>query len=536
MKKIKNKLFMIGLSFVMGFAMTAPVYAQQTQTNDDEPSLIDIQQEAVIERQEQIEADRIERTNQILTEQGVNNAANAEARQDAVLLRQGNIAVDRVLRSDQIRDAQERAYDSYVDRAFERDVVNILNRSLNRAVVDAIQNDNRRYVIDQQNQAYDAQYERNYQRDQERMQIDREYRENLIELQEIRSTQRLVERDQAVEAFNQRLTAQTQARQDAIDERNANNTSTMARYQSQEVQSLGQMIMNFGGNMTRLPSLFYIFSYVSGAFLMAMGLLKANKATMNPQQHPVSNAIKYMFAGVAMTVLPTTVTVLKNSLGIERSTLGIDYTKGLNGGPQQAGEGADALEQAGGTATGLDQFFVLLMRDIGEPLFIVINLFGLVAGVFLIANALQRLTKGAQEGPKGPAGIGTIMNFAVGAALISLVPTLKVFMVSLFGNTQVVAFPNMTAIAGQIGVADASMAQATAVITALLGFLAIIGAISFVRGLFMLKDVSDGAQNASFMGSISHLVAGVLCVNFGAFLNVFQNTLNLTEYGILFTN
>ncbi len=537
MKKIKNKIFVtcgaICVLAAIGFGLATPVHAQSASSYKTEVSVQPVNK-AGVSPDSDPQQDAVD--------------ARREAQQDAVTTRQGLIAVDRAVRSDQIQTDQENAYDDYVDRAFERDVVKILNNSLNRAVVDAIQNEDRRYSIEQRNQAYDEQYDRNYERDQKANKDNRDRVQDLLQLQDTREATRLIKRDQAVETFKKKQAADIKKAQDArnansrtgerqakIDKRNANGTATMASYDSSEAQTLGDMIVNFGGNMTRLPSLFYIFSYVSGAFLMAMGLLKANKATMNPQQNPVSNAIKYMFAGVAMTVLPATVTILKNSLGLERSTWGIDYSKGLNGGAQQAGEGAEAVEKAAETAAGgLDQFFVTLMRDIGEPMFLVINLFGLVAGVFLIANALQRLTKGAQEGAKGPAGIGTIMNFVVGAALISLVPSMKVFTVSLFGNSNVVTFPDMSTIANQIGTTEASMAQVTAVITSLLGFLAIVGAISFVRGLFMLKDVSDGAQNASFMGSISHLVAGVLCVNFGAFLNVFQNTLNLNEYGILF--
>ena len=127
------------------------------------------------------------------------------------------------------------------------------------------------------------------------------------------------------------------------------------------------------------------------------------------------------------------------------------------------------------------------------------------------------------------------MTFVIGSALISFVPALRTVLGTIFGNDTVMTYPNMSAIAGRIGVDASQMAQSAAVITALLGFLTIVGVISFARGLFMLKDSADGAQNASLMGSMSHLIAGVCCVNFGAVANMLQNTLGLQQFGIAFT-
>lgn len=321
--------------------------------------------------------------------------------------------------------------------------------------------------------------------------------------------------------------AQTQAAEGAISARTSGGTWG-ASAGNTTVQTIGASIYNFGTNIANAPSLFYIMAYVTGVYFMALGLLKANKAAMEPGRDPLSNAVKFMAAGALLSALPMTAQILENSFGFDgTSTFDLIYTKGL--------DGASGSKQGG--AQGLDQFMVNLMKDITRPMMSIINLICFAGGVFLLFIGLQRLVKGSDQGPRGPAGLGTLMTFVVGSALISFAPTLDIVLNTVFGtDTQIATYPGMSAIAGKIGTDEANLAQAQAVITALLAFLTIVGLISFARGLFMLKDAADGSQNASLMGSMSHLIAGVCCVNFGAFANMLQKTLNLTNFGIAFGN
>lgn len=285
---------------------------------------------------------------------------------------------------------------------------------------------------------------------------------------------------------------------------------------------LSNAISNFTRNISQAPTLFNVMAYACGVFFMAMGLSKANQSVQDPSRTPMSEAIKRLGAGVALASLPSVTGILKGSFAISGSNLAMNYATGLAGASSNMG------------AQGLDMFMVNMVTDILGPIMAGVSVLTYAAGLFLLFSGLQRLTKGAQEGPKGPAGLGTLMNFAVGSALMSFSPFLQMTLNSVFGTNRVTTYPNMSNIATQIGVDSAQMAQTTAVITALLAFLSIVGVISFARGLFMLKDTADGAQNASLMGSMSHLVAGVCCVNFGAFANMLQTTLNLQQYGIVF--
>ncbi len=284
---------------------------------------------------------------------------------------------------------------------------------------------------------------------------------------------------------------------------------------------LSDSINNFGRNLVRFPSMFYIMSYVCGVFFLAMSLSKANKAVLNPSQNPISDAFKYGMAGVFLMSLPMTTDMLHDSLGFGGGNLDLNYAAGI----------AEAKKD---TNLGLDSFMINLVTDITTPMLKVVSLFAFAAGVFLIFTGLKRLVKGSQEGPKGPAGLGTIMTFVVGAALISFVPSIQVFLTTMFGQSTVMTFPVMTNVSSGLGLDPSAIAHSQAVFTSLLAFLGIIGVISFARGLFMMRDVADGAQNASLMGSMSHMIAGVCCVNFGAVANLLQNTLGLANLGVTF--
>lgn len=58
--------------------------------------------------------------------------------------------------------------------------------------------------------------------------------------------------------------------------------------------------------------------------------------------------------------------------------------------------------------------------------------------------------------------------------------------------------------------------------------LQVVGFISFVRGLFMLGSMSKGQQQPGTFGkAMTHIVAGVMLVNFTAFIGIMETTLGL---------
>lgn len=81
----------------------------------------------------------------------------------------------------------------------------------------------------------------------------------------------------------------------------------------------------------------------------------------------------------------------------------------------------------------------------------------------------------------------------------------------------------------------AETAAAYNVINAVLKFMIVIGMISFVRGLFIMRDVSEGGQGASTMSGMTHIIGGALAVNLGPLLNAVQTTLGVTAFGVQFS-
>jgi hypothetical protein len=153
-----------------------------------------------------------------------------------------------------------------------------------------------------------------------------------------------------------------------------------------------------------------------------------------------------------------------------------------------------------------------------------------IIGFALIVFGLHRLTKTAQEGPRGPAGMGTIASFIVGGLLTSFATTMASSSNTLFGGTEAMTKIGFMALEDSM----ASPEYVKNVFSAILAFMFIVGLISVARGLYLFKMSADGNQQATLMGAASHVIAGTMLVNFGQVANMIQNTLGLTTYGILF--
>ena len=184
-----------------------------------------------------------------------------------------------------------------------------------------------------------------------------------------------------------------------------------------------------------------------------------------------------------------------------------------------------------GEELGLDGMLVCMMGDMMGPLHVVLNFFAFCAGMVLLMIGVSRLLKSAQDGARGPGGIGTIMTFVTGAALISYNELMRAFSTTLMGNPITATYAEMQYAEGM---SEAEIAAAHSTITAILQFVIIVGLISFVRGIFIIRSVAEGNQQASIMAAITHLVGGALAVNLGPLLNAVQTTLGIGGYGIAF--
>ncbi len=180
---------------------------------------------------------------------------------------------------------------------------------------------------------------------------------------------------------------------------------------------------------------------------------------------------------------------------------------------------------------GLDGMMVHFISDIANPAYHAIEYFCYIAGILMIFFAMQRLVRTAQDGPRGPLSFGTITMFVVAGILLSFPQLLTSLNMSLTGTADAKTQVTLMALGG---VDQAQLQNAQNIFSAVLAFMAVIGFLSVVRGLFLLKSFAEGGQQASMMSVVTHIVAGALAINLGAFINAVQTSLGVTDFPVTF--
>lgn len=280
---------------------------------------------------------------------------------------------------------------------------------------------------------------------------------------------------------------------------------------------LGQVLCNATNATAGLPHVLGVFAYISAMIMAVMGTLKLVEHVNDPRSVPIWEPLKRYVVGGALFSLPFLTEVFANIVGLG---IGTTSTTGMAG------------QISGG---GLDAMLVRLMSDIWSPMLHAITWFAYVAGFFFMMIGVHRLLKSSQDGPRGPAGIGTIMTFIVAGALFSVDSMLAAFSGSMFnavaGGANVHTYGVLAQTTG-----DAAVDQhVAATIGVGVAFMVIVGWISFVRGFFIIRGVAEGDQQASLMAGVTHLLGGALAVNIGPVIEAVQSTLGLSSFGLSFT-
>jgi hypothetical protein len=282
--------------------------------------------------------------------------------------------------------------------------------------------------------------------------------------------------------------------------------------------TLGTVMCNTVENTAAAQAFLTAIAYLFGLVLIVWGLLKIKDHVLEPRQTTVWEGVSRLLAGGAFLALPAVMTAVYNTISI--ITIG-SFTGSGNSGFTGAA-----------SAGGLDSVLVAFMTNILGPMNVVLNFFGMVAGMILIMIGISRLIKSAQEGPRGPGGLGTMMTFLMGGALMSFSPMMTAFNGTLFNDAST---NTMAALSYTTGMAQAEVDHAHSVISSVLKFMIILGLISFIRGLFIIRGVAEGNSQASMMAGVTHLIGGALAVNLGPLMNAVQATLGLTQYGVVFS-
>ena len=277
-------------------------------------------------------------------------------------------------------------------------------------------------------------------------------------------------------------------------------------------------------------------SYLFGLVLGVWAVLKVQDHVMNPQQTPIWDGISRFLAAGAFFSLPFMAAVLENTISPTSLTqYGASLLNILNGitsifnGIFGGGGGSGSTG-----CNGLDGAVSCFVTDIFAPMSLVVKVFAVFAGLVLIMIGISRLIKSSQDGARAPGGIGTMMTFLTGGALLSYNSILSAFSVSFFNDSDS-QLNYAAALQYTQGMNPDEIAHAQLVIQAILRFMVLVGIISFVRGMFIIRNVAEGNGQASLMAGVTHMVGGALAVNLGPLMNAVQNTLGIASYGIQFS-
>ncbi len=304
--------------------------------------------------------------------------------------------------------------------------------------------------------------------------------------------------------------------------------------------SAGQLICSVILHTGAFPAFLTAIAYLFGLVLGIWGILKIRDHVLNPQQVDIMQGISRLLAGGAFFALPVMVEVFRNT--VSNAALSANAAvpvTGYNDGDGFLGGlissllgGTGACPDVVEASIGLDGMLVCFVNDIFGPIHVVLTFFAFVAGMIFIMIGISRLIKSAQDGAKGPGGLGTIMTFIMGGALISYNEILRATSTTFAGSPVTRSYAELQYIEG---LTTNEVSALHAVITAITKFMIIVGLLSFVRGLFIVRNVAEGNQQASMMAAVTHIVAGALCVNLGPLLTAVQNTLGISNYGIVFS-
>lgn len=259
-------------------------------------------------------------------------------------------------------------------------------------------------------------------------------------------------------------------------------------------------------------------SYLFGIFLGFQAILKLKDHVESPGQTPIWDPIKRFLGGSMFLGIPYLISAVQGTLDPAGATASLTGTGG-------------GYNTTGVSGTGLDAMLVNLMRDIWGNTHLLLLGFCYIAGIVLLLIGISRMIKSEQDGARGPTGLGTMMTFLVAGVLLSIDGIMTAANNTLFGGGGVLSFGTLTYTGGMSG---AEIGHAESVIGAIIAFVAILGVISFIRGFFIMRGVSEGNSQASMMAAVTHILGGALAINMGAIITATQNSLGIANFGLTF--
>lgn len=269
-------------------------------------------------------------------------------------------------------------------------------------------------------------------------------------------------------------------------------------------QTLGQMTKNLYSSTVHVQTFLSLLSYILGVFFSITGLLALRAHVEDPGRNPLNAALLRMGAAAFFIFTPTFANFLVGTLG-EAGQSNMNFVNTAGPGDIQG--------------QGLEVALNRLVSDIAPALLdYMVPFVAYAAGVVFMLIGLKRLALATGDGPQAPGGMGTMGTFFVAAALMSFGYFVGALEGSIFGTTTIYNSPTF------MGQADGDLvSHANHAMWGVFIFLRIVGYISVLRALFMLRAAGEGG-NVSMMVVGTHMVAGAMLINATGFVIAIQNS------------
>jgi hypothetical protein len=290
-------------------------------------------------------------------------------------------------------------------------------------------------------------------------------------------------------------------------------------------QTLGNVLTNTVKSTSSLSTLESMLAYFAGMLLMVVSIFKFKDHVDNPQQTPISAGFKRFFAAGMFLSLPFMTSVVQGSIDKQKNSMA-------------HGSGVLAIDPTS-NAKSLDTLVVKIMKDAGVPMEILLSLFSYLMAIALLLVGINRMTKRMDEGPRGPAGMGTIMTFITSGVLFAWGDVVGAFTNTMFTPTGSSGLSHTIANVDpngslKLGTGVGSYGnKINMVVQGVMMFVVIIGLIAFIRGWLVLRAFADGQQGATLAQGLTFLFGGALAINLGDLVNAFQASLGIS--GITFS-
>ncbi len=273
--------------------------------------------------------------------------------------------------------------------------------------------------------------------------------------------------------------------------------------------TLGQIICNIKDNLAAYPKILNFAAYTIGLFLVVRGVLLLKKHGENPSQPQIVPAVAQLTGGALLLSLRPLTRILQKTIFSSKDAAG--------------GFGCKPGDPVG-SVVGLDQMMTNFVKNVYEPIFVLLSMIAIAVGLTFIVSGLL---KGAKTGtnPQAADPKSIVVHLIFGAILISIGTVLPDVLKSIFGSGDVSKMSAVSLISwSKIVGSGVDTTKADAAVKAVLAFIQIIGGISFLRGWLILKKAIEGGGQATVPQGFTHIIGGAMAINIDVMIRAIDKT------------